>query len=175
MSPPARDRQAGLTLVEVLVALALFALIGLAGFSMLDNILRVRSGTEGRLERLAEIDQALTLFSRDVQQANSASFGLAEGRLSMSRVDVGGISYLAANGALVRRISQAELDQRMVQNVRNIGFRALDTTRTWHDSWPQEQRRALGVAPSLLAVEMRLDLPEGGIIRLVDVPFEPPQ
>ena len=47
-----RDTEAGLTLVEVLVALALFSLIGLAGFTMLDNILRVQSGTQGRLERL---------------------------------------------------------------------------------------------------------------------------
>ena len=41
-----------MTLVEMLVALALFALIGLAGFTMLDSVLRVQRHTEGRLEWL---------------------------------------------------------------------------------------------------------------------------
>ena len=65
-----RDTEAGLTLIEVLVALALFSLIGLAGFTMLDNILRVQSGTQGRLERLGQIDRALVIFSRDLQESD---------------------------------------------------------------------------------------------------------
>ena len=50
-----RDPTAGFSLVEVLVALAIFALIGVAGFSMLDQVLRTQRLTEGRLERLAEL------------------------------------------------------------------------------------------------------------------------
>ena len=57
---------AGFTLVEMLVALALFAAIGLAGFTVLDTVVRVRGGTEGRLERLGEIDRALALLTLDL-------------------------------------------------------------------------------------------------------------
>ena len=49
--PPDRGRQtdAGATLIEILVALAIFALIGTAGFSVLDQIVKVQDHTEARL------------------------------------------------------------------------------------------------------------------------------
>jgi general secretion pathway protein J len=64
-----RDSAAGLTLVEMLVARVLFAMVGIASFTTLDTIIRVRDRTEGRLEQLAQIDCALQLFSRDLTQS----------------------------------------------------------------------------------------------------------
>ncbi len=106
---PHRDAQAGLTLVEVLVALALFSLIGLAGFTMLDNILRVQSGTEGRLERLGQIDRALVVFSRDLQQSDSSSLKQDETSVSMNRTNAGSLSYEAPQGVFLRRLSRGRL------------------------------------------------------------------
>jgi len=55
---PIRDQEAGVTLIEMLVALSLFALVGIASFTTLDTILRVRERTDGRLEHLAQLDRA---------------------------------------------------------------------------------------------------------------------
>ena len=48
-SPPRAGSEAGFTLVEMLVALALFALVGLASFALLETVIRTRDRTEGRL------------------------------------------------------------------------------------------------------------------------------
>ena len=171
MSQPARrDSQSGLTLVEVLVALMLFSMIGLAGFTMLDNILNVRAGTEERLERLARIDRALVLFSRDLQQSDPDTLIKDGDTLSMVRVGTGGLSYLERGGSLVRRLSPDGFDQRLIEDVRGLEFRAFDSDGVWHDIWPLERTRPLGLPPALAAIEMRLELGEGSIRRLVDLP-----
>ena len=149
-----RDAQAGLTLVEVLVALALFSLIGLAGFTMLDNILRAQSGTQGRLERLGQIDRALVVFSRDLQESDSGSVRHDETGITMNRTGTGLLSYQVPSGVLLRSLS----------------LRSLDSAGMWHDSWPVEQTQSLGLPPTLKAVELQLGLREGTVRRLVDVP-----
>ena len=76
-APGGRDREAGVTLTEVLVALVLFALIGGAGLAVLDQVLRVQARTDGRLERLAEVQRAMHLLTLDFMQATGGSLGSA--------------------------------------------------------------------------------------------------
>ena len=165
-----RDAEAGLTLVEVLVALALFSLIGLSGFTMLDNILRVQSGTQGRLERLGQIDRALVVFSRDLQESDSGSVRLDENGVTMNRTGTGLLSYQARSNVFLRSLSRRNFDQQMIDGVNSIRLRSLDSVGIWHDTWPIEQTQSLGLIPTLKAVELQLDLREGTISRLVDVP-----
>ena len=165
-----RDTEAGLTLVEVLVALALFSLIGLAGFTMLDNILRVQSGTQGRLERLGQIDRAMMVFSRDLQESDSGSVRQDENGVTMNRTGTGLLSYQAPSTVLLRSLSRRNFEQQMIDGVKAIRLRSLDSAGTWHDRWPIEQTQSLGLAPTLKAVELQLDLREGTVSRLVDVP-----
>tara|TARA_R110000796_G_scaffold49077_5_gene117466 strand:- start:995 stop:1525 length:531 start_codon:yes stop_codon:yes gene_type:complete len=165
-----RDAEAGLTLVEVLVALALFSLIGLSGFTMLDNILRVQSGTQGRLERLGQIDRALVVFSRDLQESDSGSVRQDENGVTMNRTGTGLLSYQARSNVFLRSLSRRNFDQQMIDGVNSIRLRSLDSVGIWHDTWPIEQTQSLGLIPTLKAVELQLDLREGTISRLVDVP-----
>ena len=74
-----RDQEAGVTLIEMLVALSLFALVGIASFTTLDTILRVRERTDGRLEHLAQLDRALLVFGRDIVQADPGTVTLRDG------------------------------------------------------------------------------------------------
>ena len=78
------------TLVEMLVALALFALVGLASFSMLDAVIRTRDRTEGRLDAVAALDRALALVGRDLGQGDAGSHVLADGALRFSLEGTGG-------------------------------------------------------------------------------------
>ena len=63
-----RAGDAGLSLIEVLVSLAIFAVIGVAGLTVLDTVARTGENTEGRLERLADIDRAFLVIRRDLAQ-----------------------------------------------------------------------------------------------------------
>ena len=53
-SPRAERCRKGFTLIEVLIALGLFALIGVAGFTLLNSVLRTQDATDTRLGRMAE-------------------------------------------------------------------------------------------------------------------------
>lgn len=158
----ARAGEAGVTLVEMLVALALFALIGLAGFTVLDSILRVQSRTEGRLERLAEVDRALRLVARDLAQARPGSAALMAEGLEMVRPGPEGdvrIRYaLGVDGGLVRRIAGADGARAVAQviagDVAALEWRFLGPGPDWRVAWPPEE----DPPPDLRAVEVRLAL-----------------
>ncbi|MGR3467237.1 MAG: type II secretion system protein GspJ [Shimia sp.] len=170
MAQGPRAPEAGVTLIEVIVALGLFAMIAVAGFSMLDSILRVRAGTEGRLERLADVDRALLLLSRDVQSKNQAPLAWDGARLAFVR-DTTPVAY-RLDGGVLRRAAPSDTVQAVLGDVRGFEVRALDSRGAWHDTWPVEAQRLLGVPPSLVGLEVRLELPEGGVVRVIDLPRE---
>jgi len=175
----ARDPQAGLTLVEMLVALVLFGLVGLASFAMLDTVIRVRDRTEGRLETVDAIDRALLLFSRDLGQSLGADRSLADGQLGFRAAIAGGsaaMRYHLADGVLLRSLDRddggAPLDQRVLQGVAAANWQVLDEARVWHDVWPPPQ---IGPDSTLIAVQMHLTLASPAadpltVSRLVEIP-----
>jgi general secretion pathway protein J len=170
MTKAARDGAAGITLVEMLVALALFSLVGLAGFTMLEAVLQVRDRTDGRLERLAAIDRALTVFSRDFAQADPLSVTLWEERLDIE-AESGWRGYLLDGSTLVRETSNegednAPLRQILLEGVAGLSFRVLSVDRQWFALWPSE-----GAASVAKAVELMLELDGSeSVARLVDLP-----
>ena len=66
---PHRAPQSGVTLIEMLVALAVSSMIGLAGFIMLESISRTETGVSGRLALLQEQDRAFRLIALDAERA----------------------------------------------------------------------------------------------------------
>ncbi len=159
-------RAAGFTLVELLVALALFALIGMAGFSMLDQVLRTQRQTEGRLDRLAELQRAMYLLTEDFSQATPRSFAAAlppakpgapepgiAVRLSRSApaAETGsvGLTYALDGDTLVRTVEGAPARrQPLVRGVAAVDWRFLDATQGWIETWPPlQQTAAAGAAP----------------------------
>lgn len=171
-----RDPTAGITLVEMLVALVLFALVGLASFTTLDAIIRVRDGTEGRLEQIARFDRALQLFSRDVTQSVTGGIALEDGMLTISRAGRGSLLWALRDGALVREAqignAQAPIVQILLPDVADLAFRFVDAAAQWNDNWPPQDGET-----SLAGVEMRLDLgPVGGtLLRLAEAPQVVPE
>ncbi|MCC5872760.1 MAG: type II secretion system minor pseudopilin GspJ [Gammaproteobacteria bacterium] len=59
----------GFTLIEVLVAVAIFGLIGVVSGQMLVRVLQAQQISEARADKLADVQRALALFERDVMQA----------------------------------------------------------------------------------------------------------
>lgn len=84
-----RHSTAGMTLVEVLVALAVFAIIGVAAFSMLDQTLRSERIADARLVRLADEQRLMQVVTLDTMQMISGSLAR----------DATGISFLRRGAA----------------------------------------------------------------------------
>ena len=174
MKRTARVADAGITLVEMLVALALFSLVGLAGFTMLDAVLNVQDRTDGRLERLAAIDRTLMVFSRDLSQADPMSVTLTPEVLEAVAGETRR-GYRIDEGIVIRETENIEdgepaLQQVLLENVAGLSFRILSTGQQWFEIWPAED-----VPPQVRAVEMILTL-EGGdtVLRLAELPGVPP-
>lgn len=75
-----RPRPSGFTLVEVLVALTVFALLSAAGVTVLAQAADNREVVERRLARLAELQRARALLAADLAQAAPRVVRDADGR-----------------------------------------------------------------------------------------------
>lgn len=88
---PQRARRRGFTLVEVLVALAVMALLAALGWQGLAGMLRARDGSNEALERVQRLDTGVVQWQQDLQAV----------------VDVGVVTPLAFDGQtllLTRRV-----------------------------------------------------------------------
>lgn len=61
-------RATGFTLIEVLLATAIFAVISLASFSVLDGVMRTKEGAESKQNKLNELQRAWLIIERDLLQ-----------------------------------------------------------------------------------------------------------
>lgn len=180
MTSPVRRRKAdaGTTLIEIMVALALFGMIGAAGFAMLDQTLRTREQTDGRLDRLAALQRSLHIISLDFLQAGGRSMvgyavaeaGAGEGLSLGSGVGAGQTvtRYVLRETILLREFQVAGEVQRvqpLTPGVMAIGWRYLAAgAPDWSGEWPSE---AVPVS-QIRAVEMTLTLAPGqGTVRRV--------
>jgi len=100
----ARDPSAGVTMIEMLVAVAIFALIGAAGFSVLDTMARTDRALEGRLDRLSQRDLVLRLFVNDMARATGYRFETDRNALALT-VSGGVVTYLDGKNGLQRVVA----------------------------------------------------------------------
>lgn len=155
-----RHPQSGMTLIEVLVSLAIFAVIGVAGMTVLNTVVRTGDRTEGRLERLAEIDRAFLVIRRDLAQVDSSSTRLSENGLEFKRNGDSGsltISYMLDDSILIRQVrldARDPVDQEVLSGVAAMEWRLMTVQRQWTDAWPMELNENLG----LKAAELMLDV-----------------
>ena len=118
-------RRLGFTLIEMLVALAIFAVIGLMSNQLLMQIIDLEQLTEARGERLVETQRAIEIVRRDIQQLayrdvrdelgdsqpafQINSFGLLQltrrgwaNPLGQARSELQRVAYATLDGALFR-------------------------------------------------------------------------
>jgi general secretion pathway protein J len=132
----------GFTLVEVLIALGLFALIGVAGFTLLDGVLRTQGATETRLARMAGIQRAMLVVSSDLDQV-IGSLGGSGSSLSLRKTDLSGsvvtVRYDLAGTVLTRTVSGAggERVQTLLDDVSGLRWTFHRRRGDWLDAWPQ--------------------------------------
>jgi len=63
----------GFTLIELLIAVSIFAVLATIAYSGLDAVLKTREHTEKIANRLSDLQIALTIIQRDIEQATNRS------------------------------------------------------------------------------------------------------
>jgi general secretion pathway protein J len=162
------------TLVEALVALVIFALIGAAGLTVLDQILRVQSATEGRLQHLAAMQRTMHLVSQDFMQATGGSLRFADGAVAFRRDAAAGqlaVRYGLEDATLVRRVAGGfggpSARQELLDGVTGVAWRFYGPDVGWIDRWPPGP---LGPRrnPAAIALDLSLaDAPLAGRLRRI--------
>lgn len=157
----ARTGDAGLSLIEVLVSLAIFAVIGVAGLAILNTVARTGERTEGRLERLAEIDRAFLIIRRDLAQIAPSEITLDGDVLVFRRANADGqvaLAFRIEDTTLTRHVGDTgsgPVDQHLLSQTTAAQWRLLDGSQDWHTLWPPADGSTTGRP---LAAELTLKL-----------------
>ncbi len=75
-------QQRGFTLLEILVAMSIFAMIGVASYTVLTQVKRADQRSEHHAEALEQLQRAYILMERDFMQASVRQIRLNEGEPS---------------------------------------------------------------------------------------------
>jgi general secretion pathway protein J len=159
-----RDPSAGVTLVEMLVSLALFALIGGAGFAVLDQVLRASRQTEAALAELGDLQRTMHLLAVDAALAEPGSLTLAPatGAVGLVRRVSGEaltVRYGVEGDVLVRALARPDgtevARQALASGIAEAAWEGLDARGVWRPlsrigPFPETPVRAL-------ALTLRLD------------------
>lgn len=95
-----KRKQQGFTLLEVLVAISIFSVVSLAGFTIFDTVLRGEDSSKARSERQNELQRAFLLMERDFTQIAKRSMRVSGESPSKSFIQTADDSFLADEQAI---------------------------------------------------------------------------
>lgn len=181
----------GFTLLELLVAVAVFAVLAGAAYVALDRMSLAYAAHRDRAQAFQELQMAVSrldmdlrqLATRPVRTAEGLAPALAGGRFAfeasragwdnpagLPRSTLQRFGWRVEDGRLVRRtwpvtdrVASTPVGSRaLLDGVQQLELQYRDPSGQWHEQWP-----AAGLPPGHLpqAVEYRLELTDGRIIR----------
>lgn len=127
-------REKGFTLLEIIVALFIFSIVSMIMVAALHSVLTSQSSTASKAERLAKLQVALLLLSRDVEQTLNRPVIDAQGAIQgfIGQSDMMTFTHAGlANpfGQLLRTTLQRTRYQFSQNNLIRMTWPALDLTR----------------------------------------------
>ena len=190
----------GFTLVEVLVAVFILALLLIAAYGSVNALLRTRAILADQNERLRAMQFTVGMLERDLRQAYSRTvrdgYGATEPALVGARDAIvftraGAANPLQAERARVERVvyglrdaqlsrssfavldrtpSSAPVVRDLLPGVDKLAFRYLDAEQ-WREQWPPSNVLPRPLKRLPRAVEFSIETKDFGVItRLVDLP-----
>jgi general secretion pathway protein J len=137
-------KQKGFTLLEILIALFIFSILSMILTSALHSVINAQEGTEKSAEQLRDMQLALLMFSRDVEQAVNRPIISANGKEEAALI--GSTTEITFTHAGLAN-PKAALVQSNMQRVRYYwGDQSL-----WRMTWP-----VLDLAPQTSSHARRL-------------------
>ncbi|MDY6992984.1 MAG: type II secretion system minor pseudopilin GspJ [Pseudomonadota bacterium] len=182
----------GFTLLELLVALAIFAVMAMLSYSGFNSILTTYEHTQRYTERLSQLQQTVTYLRHDIEQyldrpirdqygdrqpaiqgfADQFEFTRAGWRnpAQQPRSQLQRLHYYFEDQQLWRAywpvLDRAQdttpLKIALVDSVETLQLRFLDIHLTWHDQWPPLEQSESTQVLKLTAIEVNLSIQDWG-------------
>jgi len=189
----------GFTLLEMLIAVVIFAVVSGIAFTGLSQVIKIGDQVGESNERLAEIQFAMAYISKDWLQVNSRSirdeYGdtkenilLADNRISWTRngwsnllqtprSELQRVEYEFRENSLIRRhwqmldraIETEPLESVLISDLQNFKVFFLASEDTRINTWPDTTLVNQAGAPKALQVEFEFEN-LGTIYRILEIP-----
>lgn len=163
----AMNRQQGFTLLELVIAIAIFALLGLACWRLFDGVVRVERNTAAHQQDLRRLQRALAVIERDAVQINRHPLTLKQNILQLQRghwrnpldqprSELQNVSYHLDGGTLWRISTSVEQPlvqrQALLADVSELTWRVFDGASGWRSEWPVTATRTAAPPQALEVV-----------------------
>lgn len=140
------NRQAGFTLLELVIAMAIFALLGLASWGLFDGVVRVQQGTTAHEQAFRRLQRAVAVIERDVMHVSEPPVVIQARQLRMQRShwrnpldqprsERQTLTYRLDNGVLWRESlgegTSVVQRQKLLENVTGLSWRLFDQRVGW--------------------------------------------
>jgi general secretion pathway protein J len=188
MRRPGARAQTGFTLLELMVALSIFAVISVLSYGGLNSVLRQRTVTTAEAERLGELQKIYLLMQRDLEQvvprpvrgeygdslpplSGNAAFQFTRGGwsnpLGNPRSSLQRIGYAWTDSKLVRYawgvLDRAQdtqpLEQELSDQFTGMDVRFMTDKNNWLTQWPDPSQLVVGgPAPETLPAAVEITL-----------------
>lgn len=135
----ASKKQSGFTLLELLVALAIFALLAAMGYGGLSNVLKARQITSQHAERLTQLQMTFLWLGRDIEQAadrsirdeygdsKAAMLGVEAGRYQLELTRNGWRNPAGRARSSLQRVAYGVREGELIRVYWNVLDRAQDS------------------------------------------------
>ena len=136
--------QAGFTLLELVIAIAIFALLGVACWRLFDGVLRAERSSSANEHTLRGVQRAVALIERDVLHLHTSAklpgLALYPYQLNLRR----------ANWRNPLGQPRSELQkQKLLTDVRDLRWRLYDPDVGWRTDWPTGKAAPKGTPQAL--------------------------